>query len=268
MRTLDIDALLLGAPAPEIVAGALKHEEPASCTVHSGALLRIKESAAAIEARCARLERALEKRNRELRQAREDMTAARLDTIDRLVAAAESKDHETAAHIERIGLYSEVIAQALELPSDQVSSIRATAPMHDVGKLGIPDDILKKTTPLSADEWDVMKQHTVIGARMLRGSPSPLLQTGASIALAHHERWDGAGYPYGISREEIPLEARICSVADVFDALSSTRRYREALPTATVLDMMASQRGKHFDPRVLDAFLGCQSDIEAIHARA
>src|SRR5258705_2788251 len=107
-----------------------------------------------------------------------------------------------------------------------------------------------------------MRQHTVIGARMLEGSPSPLLQAGASIALSHHERWDGAGYPYGISGDAIPLAARICAVADVYDALSSNRRYREALPNQTVLDMMESQRGRHFDPRVLDAFLASLSKVD------
>jgi putative two-component system response regulator len=199
--------------------------------------------------------------------ARRATHAARLDTIDRLVAAAEEKDHDTAAHIERIGQYSEVIARALALPEEQVATIRAAAPMHDVGKLGVPDAILKKTTPLTVPEWEIMKQHTVIGARMLEGSPSPLLMAGAAIALSHHERWDGAGYPHGIAGEKIPLEARICSVADVFDALSSNRRYREALPDDMVCEMMASQRGRQFDPRVLDAFLECRSEIQALHSK-
>jgi putative two-component system response regulator len=185
-----------------------------------------------------------------------------------LLAAAESRDEETAHHIERIGRYSGVIARALRLPAEQVATIEAAAPMHDVGKLGVPDSILKKTSPLTASEWVIMQQHTVIGARMLQGSPSPLLQTGAAIALAHHERWDGTGYPFRFSGEAIPLEARICSVADVYDALSSDRRYREALPNETVLQMMESQRGRQFDPQVLDAFLGCHAEIEALRAAA
>lgn len=224
--------------------------------------------------RIARLERALAQTTRELRRTRDAMAAerqatasARLDTIRHLVAAAECRDGETAAHIERIGHYSEIIAAALGLPADQVAAIRAVAPMHDVGKLGIPDSILLKTSPLTRSEREVMKQHTVNGARILEGSSSPLLRSGATIALAHHERFDGAGYPFGLAGTAIPLEARICAVADVFDALSSDRRYREALAPETVFEMMASQRGRHFDPAVFDAFLSSRPEVEAIHAR-
>ena len=284
----QIDAILLGRPAPEpaadgnrIVEGAPEHQDrtevgfgDAEVRVHSASLLWIKESALAIEARCARLERVLERQNGELRRARRELAVARrathdarLETIDRLVAAAEEKDHETAAHIERIGQYAEVIARALALPDDQVATIRASAPMHDVGKLGVPDAVLKKSSRLTSAEWGVMKQHTVIGARMLEGSSSPLLQAGAAIALSHHERWDGAGYPHGIAGEEIPLEARICAVADVYDALSSDRCYREALPNETAREMMESQRGRHFDPLVLDAFLGSRTEIEAVRSK-
>jgi putative two-component system response regulator len=193
--------------------------------------------------------------------------SARLDTIRHLVAAAECRDGETGAHIERIGHYSELIAQTLDLSPERVAAIRAVAPMHDVGKVGVPDSILFKSSPLTRAERETMKQHTVIGARILEGSSSPLLRSGAMIALAHHERWDGSGYPFGLSGEAIPLEARICAVADVFDALSSERRYREALPLDIVFDMLASQRGRHFDPRVLDAFLSRRADVEAIHSR-
>ncbi|MBI4503743.1 MAG: HD domain-containing protein [Gemmatimonadetes bacterium] len=226
------------------------------------------------EERCVHLEQALAQTTRELQRARREMAAerratrsARLDTIRHLVAAAECRDGETAAHIERIGHYSEVIARALAMPVDQVATIAASAPMHDVGKLGVPDSILLKSSPLTPAEREIMKQHTVIGARILEGSSSPLLRSGAMIALAHHERWDGAGYPFGLAGDAIPLEARICAVADVFDALSSDRRYREALPLETVFEMMASQRGRHFDPRVLDALLGCRTEVEAVHAR-
>jgi putative two-component system response regulator len=233
------------------------------------------DTTTAIEARCARLEQALERQTVELRHAREEMTAARratqdarLDTISRLVAAAECKDHETAAHIERIGRYAKVIARTLNLSRDQVATIGAAAPMHDVGKLSIPDAILQKTSPLTPAEWEIMKQHTVMGARMLEGSSSPLLKTGAVIALSHHERWDGTGYPTGLAGEEIPLEARICAVADVFDALSSDRRYREGLPNDSVFEILESLRGRQFDPRVLDAFFASRSEIEGLQAAA
>jgi putative two-component system response regulator len=246
---LDIDAMLAAGAARGAVAGNA-------------------------EERCARLERALAHTSRELQHARREMAAerlatrsARLDTIRHLVAAAECRDGETAAHIERIGHYSEVIARALGLPADHVASIAAAAPMHDVGKLGVPDSILLKSSPLTPGEREIMKQHTVVGARILEGSSSPLLRSGAAIALSHHERWDGAGYPFGLAGEAIPLEARICAVADVFDALSSDRRYREALPLETVFDMLGSQRGRHFDPRVLDAFLACRAEVEAVYAQ-
>ena len=275
---LDVDALLFGAGSPG--ASSTDPEQPGDqaseieVRIHTASLQWIRNAAAAIEARSERLERLLQKRTVELRRAKLEMAAARrathaanLDTIDRLVAAAESKDHDTAAHIGRIGQYSEVIARTMKLAPAVVATVRAAAPMHDVGKLGVPDEILKKTSPLNDAEWEIMKQHTVIGARMLEGSPSPLLQTGAAIALSHHEHWDGAGYPFGIEGGTIPIEARICSVADVYDALSSNRRYREALPSETVLEMMESQRGRQFDPQVLDAFLASRQEIEAIHHR-
>src|SRR5262245_8665129 len=186
---LDIDAILFERTAVHpsvrsgegLAQGAPEHQDrtehgsgDAEVRVHSASLLWMKEMAAAIEARCARLERVLERRTGELRRARQEVAAARrathaarLETIDRLMAAAEEKDHETAAHIERIGQFSEVIAKALDLPAEHVATIRAVAPMHDVGKLGVPDAILKKSTPLTAAEWTIMRQHTVIGARML-----------------------------------------------------------------------------------------------------
>ncbi|MBI4420920.1 MAG: HD domain-containing protein [Gemmatimonadetes bacterium] len=293
---LDIDAILLGADAGQPAdaeifssgdadarpwadgmgargfdAGLLERSE---LRVHTGTLLWMKEAAEAIRRRSARLEKVVERRTGELRRMQEEMAAARqatqaahLDTIRRLVAAAEYKDRDTAAHIERIGHYSELIARVLDLPADEVDTIRDAAPMHDVGKIGVPDAILLKPGTLEPSEWEIMKQHTTIGARILEGSPSRLLRTGAVIALSHHERWDGAGYPNRVAGEEIPLVGRICSVADVFDALTSDRHYRDALPNDTVFEMMAAQRGGQFDPRVLDAFVTRRADVEAIQAR-
>jgi putative two-component system response regulator len=159
-----------------------------------------------------------------------------------------------------------LVAENLGMTPREVEIIRHAAPMHDVGKIGIPDSILLKPGSLSSEEWEVMRQHTVIGAEILKGSPSEILQAGAEIALTHHEKWDGSGYPQGLTGEEIPLAGRICAVVDVFDALTSARRYRSrgALPNQEVYEMMEESRGSHFDPRVLDAFLARREEIEQI----
>jgi putative two-component system response regulator len=217
----------------------------------------------------------VEKRTIALRRALEEMATAQrrtheahLDTIRRLVIAAEYKDRDTAAHIERIGRFSEVVARALTLAPGQVEIIRHATPMHDVGKIGVPDAILLKPGKLTKDEWVIMQRHTEMGAHILHGSPSEVLQAGEQIALSHHEKWDGSGYPRGLSGDAIPLMGRICAVADVFDALTSDRRYRDALPNAAVYDMVHKQRGSHFDPDVVDAFLAHRDDIELIQRDA
>ena len=178
--------------------------------------------------------------------------------------AAECKDWDTAAHSERIGRYCELLARGIGLSPGRVDLIRHASPMHDVGKIGIPDAILLKPGQLTDEEWEIMKRHAAIGARILHGSPSKVLQTGEVIALSHHEKWDGTGYPGGLRDEEIPIEGRICAVADVFDAMTSNRHYRDALPVEAVYEMMKAQRGRHFDPDVLDAFLDLHHDVEAI----
>lgn len=234
-------------------------------------LLKLKDASDALKRQQAELERTVEQRTAALRRALEEMAAAQrrtndahLDTIRRLVIAAEFKDRHTASHIERIGRFSEVIARALKLSPGRVETLRHAAPMHDVGKIGIPDAILLKPGALTSDEWDLMKEHTVMGARMLHGSPSEVLQAGEEIALSHHERWDGSGYPHGHEGDAIPLGGRICAVADVFDALTSNRHYRDALPNAAVYDLIEAQAGRHFDPEVVAAFLGSRPEIERI----
>lgn len=234
-------------------------------------LLKLKESIDELKRHRAELEQKVEERTATLRAALEEMAAAQrrtheahLDTIRRLVLAAEYKDRDTAAHIERIGRYSEMIARNLKLSPGEIELIRHASPMHDVGKIGIPDSVLLKPGKLTPEEWEIMKQHTLIGADILRSSPSPLLQAGEEIALTHHEKWDGSGYPHGLCEEEIPLFGRICAVADVFDALTTSRRYRDALPNSTVYDLLASLRGKHFDPEIVDAFLSNREQVEEI----
>ncbi len=239
--------------------------------LRSSWLLRMKEATDALKRHRAELEQAVEERTSELRDALAQAAAAHertleahLDTLRRLVLAAEYKDRATAGHIERIGRYCEMLAHGLGLPPNQTRVIRYASIMHDVGKIGIPDAILLKADKLTPVEWEVMKQHTVIGARMLSGSPSELLQLGEVIALTHHERWDGSGYPRGLAGQEIPLAGRICAVADVFDALTNERPYREALSAETVYGMLQADRGQHFDPQVLDLFLECRDEVERI----
>jgi len=242
--------------------------------VRSASLLRLKEATDAVKRQRAELEQTVAKRTADLRAALEGMAsaqrstyAAHLDTIRRLVIAAEYKDRDTAAHIERIGLYSELIARNLNLPPGEVEIIRHASPMHDVGKIGIPDEVLLSSRKLAAEQWETMKKHTTIGARILHGSPSPLLQAGEVIALSHHERWDGSGYPGGLREQDIPLAGRICAVADVFDALTSSRHYRDALPLQTVWEMLQAEKGRHFDPAVLDLFVALREQVEAIHSQ-
>ncbi len=234
-------------------------------------LLKLKEASDLLKRHQADLERTVEKRTAALRRALEEMATAQrrthdahLDTIRRLVIAAEYKDRDTAAHIERIGQFSEVIARALKLSPGEIETVRHAAPMHDVGKIGIPDAILLKPGTLTADEWEIMRQHTVMGGRILHGSPSEVLRAGEQIALSHHEKWDGTGYPNGLRGEGIPLGGRICAVADVFDALTSNRHYRDALPNESVYDMIETQAERHFDPEIVAVFLASKLEVEEI----
>jgi putative two-component system response regulator len=217
------------------------------------------------------LEETVERRTRELRHALEEVTRAQrlvqeghLDTIRRLTIAAEYKDHDTAGHIERIGRYSEIMGHAMHLAPGMVDLLLHAAPMHDVGKLGIPDNILLKPGPLTDGERTLMNTHTTIGAQILTGSTSPVIQMGERVALAHHEKWNGKGYPSGIGGEEIPLEARICSVVDFFDALTMDRPYRSAVPNDEVVRMIAEESAASFDPSVVEIFLDVRADIENI----
>jgi putative two-component system response regulator len=219
------------------------------------------------------LEETVDRRTRELRHALEEVTRAQrlvqeghLDTIRRLTIAAEYKDHDTAGHIERIGRYSEVVGQAMHLAPGTVDLLLHAAPMHDVGKIGIPDNILLKPGPLTEGERTIMNTHTTIGAQILTGSTSPVIQMGERVALTHHERWDGRGYPKGISGDEIPIEARVCSVVDFFDALTMDRPYRRAVPNGEVVRMIREESGSSFDPSVVEIFLDVRADIEAIQA--
>ncbi len=178
------------------------------------------------------------------------------EAVRRLSAAAEYRDGATGSHIERVALHCDLIARRLGLDEAFCEAIRIASPLHDIGKIGIPDAVLLEPGPLDARERALIERHTEIGHRILSGSGSELLELAASIALTHHEHWDGSGYPAGLRGEEIPLEGRIAAVADVFDALTSDRVYRAAFDVGEALELLRAGRGSQFDPNVLDAFLG------------
>jgi putative two-component system response regulator len=189
----------------------------------------------------------LEKR---VRERTVELEGAYLDTLERLASAAEFRDDETGRHTERVGEVAAMLGGALDLPEEDLFLIRRAAPLHDVGKIGIPDAILRKPGPLTGEEWEVMKTHADIGARILSGGRSRVVQLAEEIARYHHEQWNGQGYPHGVSGEAIPLSGRLVMVADVYDALTSDRVYREAWPTEMVLAYIREHAGQRFDPRV------------------
>ena len=181
-----------------------------------------------------------------------ELRHAQAETIRKLADAAEFRDAETGHHTERMSRMCELIARRLGLDEERCRLLRDASPLHDIGKIAIPDEILLKRGPFTDQERRTMQRHAEIGHRLLSGSSSEVLDLAATIALVHHERWDGNGYPYGLAGEAIPLEGRIASVADVFDALTTDRVYRRALPVEEALAMMREQRGGQFDPLVFD----------------
>ncbi len=242
--------------------------------LRTASLLKMKEAQDAIKKHSVKLEAMVAKRTADLRKALEDMVKAQrntheahLDTIHRLSIAAEYKDEDTAAHIHRMSRYSELIAKGLSLPPGEVETVLHANPMHDVGKIGIPDSILLKPGKLDEEEWKIMKEHSIIGSRILSGSSSSVVEAGEVIARSHHEKWDGSGYPQGLRGEEIPLWGRICGVADVFDALTSNRPYKRAFSNEKALGIMREGRGTHFDPRPLDIFFECLDEVLSIQAK-
>jgi len=231
--------------------------------------VRLKEYQDKLKAQNAILKREVEERTAELAD-------SRLDIIWRLGKVAEYRDEETGNHVVRVGCYCRAIAEALGADHELVEMLFLASPLHDIGKIGIPDAILLKRGPLSADEWEVMRQHCAIGAKILREDPKvmtaflawggvrasggnaerpdPLLKMASSIALTHHERWDGSGYPAGLAGADIPLESRIVALCDTYDALCSQRPYRPALPEGEALKIIRGEVGRHFDPEIYVAF--------------
>ena len=204
----------------------------------------------------------------EVAQRTSQLREALLDTLQRLTYAAELRDTDTYAHVTRISHYTALVAQKLGLDAQAVDVMYYSSSMHDIGKVGIPDAVLLKPSALSTEEFEVIKTHTSIGARILRASSSPYLQSGETFALSHHERWDGSGYPQGLRGEQIPLEGRILNLVDQYDALRSARPYKAPLDHDCVVRIITQGDGRtlpeHLDPSVLDIFRRCHEDFREI----
>ena len=203
------------------------------------------------------LEEKVRERTKEIRE-------TRLEIIHRLGRAAEFRDEGTGLHLMRISQFSVCLAKAADMPSELVDLIFSASPMHDIGKIGIPDRILFKQGPLDEEEWTVMRTHTTIGADLLAGHESPLMKSAAQIALTHHERWDGGGYPRGLKGEDIPMEGRIVALCDVFDALISRRPYKEKWPLGQAVMQIETQSGGAFDPYLVAKFHEALMEIQEI----
>lgn len=202
----------------------------------------------------ARMVQDLGRMYRERNQALQEVMDAHHEALFRLALAAEYRDNDTGAHIVRMGFLAEALALAAGAPRDWADMLRKAAPMHDVGKIGIPDAVLKKPGRFTPDERVVMNRHAEIGAEILGRSRIPLFQLAAEVALTHHERWDGRGYPHGLAGEHIPLAGRIVAIVDFFDALTMDRCYRPAYDDTRALQMLQAERGHAFDPQLVDLF--------------
>lgn len=209
----------------------------------------------------------LQRLYRERNEALDEVAAAHHEALFRLALAAETRDDDTGVHIVRMGFLAEALARQLGLDAEEAAMLRQAAPLHDVGKIGIPDGVLKKPGPLLAEERAIMDQHPRLGAGILGQSRIPLFRMAAEVALTHHERWDGSGYPQRLQGEAIPLTGRLVAIVDFFDALTMDRCYRPAFDDETALRMLREQRGRAFDPRLVDAFLDTTPVFVALRDR-
>jgi putative two-component system response regulator len=197
----------------------------------------------------------------------DELRETRMQIIERLGRAAEYKDNETGLHVIRMSHYAQVLALAAGWSKVDAEELLAAAPMHDIGKIGIPDHILLKPGPLSPEEWDVMRSHPRIGADIIGEHRSTVLRLAREIALSHHEKWDGSGYPQGLAGDAIPMSARIVSIADVFDALTTARPYKRAWTVEAAIEQVQKDAGKHFDPKLVELFMSVLPQLLAIRDR-
>jgi putative two-component system response regulator len=226
----------------------LKPFQPREILVQVNGALRRRMLEIAYRDREAQLAQKVREQTVEIRDSREEIAL-------RLIAASEHRDNETGMHVRRIGFFAAEMARLLGWSQDAIDTIQAAAPMHDIGKIGVPDAILQKPGALTEEEWVTMKRHTTMGATILKGSTVPFIQMGARIAIGHHERWDGSGYPKGLKGEMVPIEARITSLVDVYDAVSNRRHYKDPWPEDKVVALIEKGSGAHFDPSLVDLFL-------------
>ena len=263
----------LGLGATDFLNKPMKISE-ALARIHN--LLRVRQLQSELENKKDFLEEKVKDRTLQLRQAVQQLDQmhaqvkqAYIETIYRLTRATEYKDEETADHVKRLSLFSAALGRALGMSESMVELLLYASPMHDIGKIGIPDKILFKGEALDAEEWKIMKTHPVIGYEILKGSEAPVLKLGSVIALNHHERWDGSGYPNGLKGEQIPIEARILGIVDVYDALRSKRHYKEAFDHVKTCKIILEGDGRvmpqHFDPKLLEAFRKVSADFEKIY---
>jgi len=229
--------------------------------------LCLKQAQEALREKNLDLEHKVAERSTQLRQAFVKLKEASLETIYRLSRSAEYRDDDTGAHVQRMSLYSAAVARALGIGEEDAERLLYAAPMHDIGKIGIPDRILLKPGKLDDEEWEIMRSHSKIGADILSGSYSDVIKLGEEVALTHHERWDGSGYPQRLQGEAIPMVGRIVAIADVFDALTSERPYKRAFSIEKSHGIIREERGRHFDPDVVDAFFSIEDEILEIKDR-
>lgn len=197
----------------------------------------------------------------------EKMKMSNLEMIERLSRAAEFRDDDTGNHIKRISKYCLILSKSLGLSDMFIEALYHSSPLHDIGKIAVPDNILLKPGKLTADEWEIMKCHTVYGANILKGSSYDMIRMAETVAVTHHEKWDGSGYPNGIRGESIPLEGRVVALADAFDAMVSRRCYKNAYPVNRVFEIIRQDSGTHFDPTVVRAFFDSQVEILEVYEK-
>jgi two-component system response regulator RpfG len=235
----------------------IKPVDARECMARCRNLLTLRRQQLALEDKRRLLEGMVEEATREVRDREKE-------TLMRLARAGEFRDEETGYHLVRMARYSRLIADTIGLEREEAETIELAAPLHDIGKIGIPDQILLKKDKLDGVEWDTMRSHPIIGHEILKGSASKYVRMGSLIALGHHEKYDGSGYPNGLVSDHIALCARIVAVADVYDALTSARPYKKAWSSTEAFEFLQQQRGRHFDPHLVDAFTGVKAAVERI----